>query len=345
MSASRKKNSPLRWARLPHRQQAAIVRRLINEQQQGWLGRYPAMITVGFGVRHKQRKRQEKLAPALLFLVTRKKKQKHGRNIPPRVRVQVSRRGRETVWIPTDVLEVRNLRLHATFPFASCNAAKGELVEGSACCALTDTAGTAAKYVLGCHHVFLASENSPGMAPGPVAYVACQGTQIGTVPDDCRGMMNPGSPPTEFSNDAALVEIEDGGRQALANYWTATWYPAGIERDSKNIPTAAGSYAVYTTRGPLAAKYVGHFGSYPVPVNGGQSILVPEVYLYDAYCVQGDSGSPFYDVVTRTVQGMHFAGADSGDTGSGYLCMAEPVWRLTSATYGPFEKDLFYAQV
>jgi len=345
MSASHKKSSSLRWARLPLRQQAAIARRLINEQQQGWLRRYPALITVGFGVRHKQRKRQAKLAPALLFLVARKKKQQHGRNIPARIRVPVSRLGREMAWIPTDVLEVRNVRLHATFPFASCNAEEQELVEGSACCALTDAAGTRAKYVLGCHHVFLASENTPGMTPGEVAYVTCQGTHIGTVPQEYRGTMNPGTPPTEFSNDAALVEIEEGGRQALANYWRATWYPAGIERDSKNVPTADGSYAVYTTRGPLAAKYVGHFGSYPVPVNSSESILVPEVFLYDAYCLKGDSGSPFYDVVTRTVQGMHFAGADSGDTGSGYLCMAEPVWRLASATYGPFGKDLFYATV
>ncbi len=344
MSARRKKGAPLRWGRLPYRQQLAVARRLIEERREEWLRRYPGLITVGVGVRHTKRKRRAELPQGLLFLVARKKKQKRGWNIPARVRAPVSRRGPGRVWIPTDVLEVRKFRLHSPFPFASCDSTGGELVEGSACCALTEAEGAPAQYVLGCHHVFLASEKNPGLAPGPVAYVTCQGAPIGPVPSDCRGEMNPGNPPTEFSNDAAMAEIQGAGQQALAAYWNGTWYPAGIERDSSRVPAAGGSYAVYTMRGPQAAQYVGHCGSYPVPVNGGLSILVPEVFLYDAYCQPGDSGSPFYEVTTRTALGMHFAGAQTGDTGSGYLCMAEPLWGLTSVD-GPFGKDLFYAQV
>ena len=272
-----------------------------------------------------------------------KRNQPPGRTIPPKVRALLSRQSRSTVSIPTDVLEVKGLKFHNP-TFASFDSSGNVLVAGNACCALSETPGSPAQYVLGCHHVFLASENNPGMAPGPVAYVACRGVPIGPVPPNCQGTMNPGNPPVAFSNDAALALILAGGRPNLDNFWRTNWYPAGIEGDSRNVPNQSNSYAVYTDRGPLAARYVGHFGSYPIAVNGGLSIIVPEVFLYDAYCIPGDSGSPFYDVNTGIALGMHFAGAQSADTGSGYLCMAEPLWRLTSSR-GPFGRNLFYARV
>jgi hypothetical protein len=329
---------------MPYSQQFMLVSKVIARRRREWQKCFPNLHAVGFGVRHQKKKRLADSPPGFLFVLREKwrkrrgKKKPRGRLIDDSIRIRVPRPGGYImVAVPTDVIEAKRHRLAAAF--ASCHADGTPIIEGSACCALTTAAGTPAQFVLGCHHVFMASEKQPGLVPGPVAYITCNGSRIGPTPTQF-GSMNPGAPPTEASDDAALVVIEDGGRAALQAYWSQ-WSPNGIERDPSNCPTPNGSYAVFTGRNALQANFLGHFAGYYVPVGGGDEILVPEVLAYEADCVPGDSGSPFYDVNGGVVKGMHFAKMQSRDTASGLVCLSQPMWRLASVN-GPFSTDLYF---
>lgn len=301
--------------------------------------RFPGLHAIGFGIRHTGKKRQEHTSQGILFVVKEKKELPLGQKPTPEIRARLRVKHQHCfVSIPTDVIEIKNHKFEAAF--ASCDRAGNALVTGSACCALTTTPGSPAQYLLGCHHVFLASEFNPGLVPGPVAFVACNAVRIGTIAG--QGQMNPGAPPTKYSNDAALAYIEPAARAALSLYWQARWYPKDVARSvPRQLPTN-GDYGVFTDGGSISADYIGYFGSWTVPVGNGLSILLPAVLLYDAgnRTQPGDSGSPFYDKNTGIALGMHFARCDSDSTPSGFASLAEPMWHLTS-NQGPFGMDLY----
>jgi hypothetical protein len=312
----------------------------VERRRSEWLKRYSGLQSVGFGIRHTKRKRLEDAALGILFVVTQKGKPGRGGPLPVEVRARVrTRTGFITVAIPTDVIEGGVVEFQAAF--ASCDAAGTALVYGNACCPLATTPGGSADFLLGCHHVFLASDGNPGLSPGPVAYVSYNGVRIGEIA--ASGGMNPGSPPTDYSNDAALTYIDDdSARSALASYW-AQWSPTNIARKSLTIP-ADGSHALYADGAFITAKFIGSFLGEPIPVDGSQSILIPEALVYDADTREGTSGSAFIDQDTGVVLGMHIARMPSTSTPAPWVGVAEPLWQLTSAT-GPFGRELYLGTI
>jgi hypothetical protein len=339
-----------RWEQLSYSQQFMTARQAIARRRREWQRRHPGLHSVGFGIRHEKGKRLPSSPAGILFVVRKKPRSKKATRalgnseIPKHIRIKVPQsRGYIMVAVPTDVIEAKNHQFAAwTPPFASCDATNAPIIEGSACCALGRNRGSAAEFILGCHHVFMGSENNLGLVPGPVDHISCNGKPVGQTPSGNQvGAMNPGSPPTDPSDDAALSPILDAGRANLRAYWSQKWYPNDIERNPNNCPVLNGSYAVFTDRiGAIVANYVGHFAGYFVPVIGGQEILIPEVLLYEADCVPGDSGSPFYAINGGTVIGMHFARMQSDDTPSRNVCLCQPMWRLASPS-GPFNMDLY----
>lgn len=247
------------------------------------------------------------------------------------------------VAIPTDVLQVSNHKFHpGKMPFASCAVNGQELVRGSACCSLSATPTGPPEYLLGCHHVFMASEMNANLSPGPVAYVACNQARIGGIYKYGQMNASPSPLPSMYSNDAALAFIEDAGNVVLETYWTQRWYPANLARTvPQNIPVGGG-YGVYCDGGSVPANFIGRFLNWTIDLQNGFFLQMPDVLVYDTGGVteQGDSGSPFYDQSNGTLLGMHFAGYASTSTPSGFVSVAESAWHLTSAD-GRFKMDIY----
>jgi hypothetical protein len=211
---------------------------------------------------------------------------------------------------------------------------------GNACCALATGRNQPATFLLGCHHVFLDSEDDPGLKPGPVSFISFNGNRIGGVA--LAGQMNPGSPPAEDSDDAALATIQPAAAATLASYWRL-WQPGDLARNF--LPIALdGNYALYADGAFLPAKFIGWAPGFLVPVGNGQTIRIPEALLYDANSAPGVSGAAFLDRDNNIILGMHMARMQSKDTPVPWVAVAQPLWRLLAAD-GPFAQDLYLGRL
>ncbi len=242
------------------------------------------------------------------------------------------------VSIPTDVIERGRVEFQADFEARDQNGAP--LKVGNACCALAAAPKDKASFILGCHHVFLASEDTVGLVPQDVSYVSYDGIRIGEVA--AAGNMNPAVHPEIHSDDAALVYVEEGGRQALESYWDR-WFPSNIANNAITIEPD-GQYALYADKSFLDANYIGWVMDWLVPVGSGRSILIPEALLYSSDSVPGMSGAAFINKENGLVLGMHMARMESPDVQQGWVAVAQPMWHLASKS-GPFGMDLYLAKI
>jgi len=336
----------MQWANLAYPEQFFLAQKIIRRRKNEWHRRYSGLHGIGFGVRHVQKARLEKEPPAIIFFVKRKGRLGRGGHLLRVVLSRFRQRGKwVTMKVPTDVVECSKGKLQC--PFQACDSSGNNLVMGNACCALSISSapGALAQFVLGCHHVFLASDLSPTMSPGPVDHISYNGIRIGTIA--ASGKMNPGLPPTDYSQDAALVNIDDAARPALQSYWQP-WTPTGLARGTVPL-LPEGNYGVYANGSFIQAKMHCWVTDFKVPVNKGQYILLAEALLYDGdisgvYPTNGCSGGAFVNRDNDMIIGMHMARMLSNDTPSGQICVAEPTWTLVTPT-GPFADSLYLAKV
>lgn len=328
-----------RWARLSDQHRFALAQSLIRRRSRWWRRRFKGLIAVGFGARHKGRKKQSKLPPGILFFVAQK--DDNVLQLPTWVRAKLrTANGSALVSIPTDVVERGQVELQAQAPF-SARASNGSVLKaGNACCPLATSPFGKAVFVLGCHHVFLGSEGRIGLTPDNVAFLSYAGARIGQVA--AAGQMSPALNPKTYSDDAALAYIDDGARAALDDYWNP-WFPSNIAREAIALDQD-GKYALYADKTFLPASYIGWVPDWPVPIGDGQSILIPQALLYNADSVPGMSGSAFIDTESGLVLGMHMARMESNSFAQRWVAVAQPLWHLASKE-GPFSTQLYLGKI
>ena len=327
-----------RWNDLPVDKQFAIARHVIQRRMAEWKKHYPGVIGIGFGVRHSKKQRREADPLGIIFFVERKGLPIRGIPLPrfvfarPRIQNKIV-----TFAIPTDVVGSRNCRLHAPPPPVTSYGLDGvALILGDTCCPLATSKNGSAVYILGCNHVFLASENNPGLAPSQVSYVGFQLISVGGIA--AGSVLYPGNPPTLPSKDAALARIDNVNvRPALKNYWS--WNPLDIARGSVTL-SQFGAYALYPVGTRTNAQFMAWQPNQVIPVGGGQSILLSEALLYTAPVSPGMSGCAFADVASQIILGMHTAGFESDDVPGTTIGVAQPLWTLVNSD-GPFAQNLY----
>ena len=121
MSRSNKIGRRLTWESLSHSAQFRLATRVIARRKREWLRKYPGLVTVGFGVKHRGKQRSQNEPLCLVFFVAKKKSTKKAQRIPRCIRSRI-KKGRRwvVVNIPTDVLQRGRGHLQAN-PFAACD--------------------------------------------------------------------------------------------------------------------------------------------------------------------------------------------------------------------------------
>lgn len=184
---------------------------------------------------------------------------------------------------------------------------------GAICCRVIDKDIPEDDYLLGCHHVFTMSANTPGCAPmlGAAVYRGRTWDFLG--PTVRWTTLQPSG--NEVGIDAALAKSVFDEKLPL---WVINEAPRSVGRLMFPPP----QLRIRSPRGVLAARFLGLHPRLPLQYPCGVIVVGP-VYELKAATNPGDSGSPVLD--GNTLWGMHFYGTDYGTS------LAVPAFQL----FGP----------
>lgn len=188
-----------------------------------------------------------------------------------------------------------------------------EPTPGALCCRVVDKDNPEHDFLLGCHHVFTMSANTPGCTPllGAAVYRGHTGDFLGPTVR-WTTLMPAGN---QAGIDAALAKSVFDEKLPP---WVLDEAPRSLGK--RILPPR--QVRIRTPRGMLAGEFLGLHPQLPLTYPCGVIAIGP-VYEFMAATAPGDSGSPVLD--GDTLWGMHFYGTDFG------TALAFPVFLL----FGP----------